>query len=56
MAWQLAGTDISLSELSRIYPTPPSVESIEEKYDEGKMFGEERTDHHGVWDGAQVGR
>ena len=53
---QLAGTEISLSELSRIYPTPPSVESMEEKYEEGaKVFGEDRLDHHGLWDGVLVG-
>ncbi len=31
-----------LSELSRIYPTPPSVESIEEKFDDVRMGGEEK--------------
>lgn len=50
---KIAGTDISLSELSRIYPTPPSVESMEEKYDDGKGFGEDRIDHHGVCDVTQ---
>lgn len=35
---------MSISELSRIYPTPPSVEAVMEvdKYDETK---EERTEH-----------
>eukprot|EP00731_Ephydatia_muelleri_P022484 Em0015g67a len=50
---KIAGTDLSLSELSRIYPTPPSVESMEDKYDEGRGFAEERIDHHGMCDVIQ---
>lgn len=28
---------------------------MDEKYEEGKGFAEERIDHHGVCDGVQVG-
>ena len=56
-ATKLPSTDpIALSELSRIYPTPPSVETSEEKYDDGKLSGgEERGDHAPPWDGGGSG-
>ena len=53
---KILSTDpIALSELSRIYPTPPSVETSEEKYDDGKLSGEERGDHAPPWDGGSTG-
>ena len=44
---KLAPSDsgITLSDLSRIYPTPPSVEAMEEKFEEGRNMGDERGEH-----------
>ena len=50
---KIPSTDpIALSELSRIYPTPPSVDTSEEKYmyEESKLLLEERGDHASPWD------
>ena len=51
-ATKLAASDpVTLSELSRIYPTPPSVESMEEKYEEGRL-AEEKGDQITPWDSS----
>lgn len=52
LSLQLSGSDplpMSLPELSRIYPTPPSVETHNvdsSKFDEGKMVVEEGTEQN----------